>query len=701
MRDLLAGDGFGPLTSLLELAVQAGEATAPGADPDLTAYFTAFDEQFGHLANPLELIEFIGPGTGIYVAQAIWYATFLMPSAAAVAVARDKATAAGQPDLAARIGAVLDVLRSLAATIAALRPAAADDLAKLDGLLAEAIDAASHRIDAWMTSLATARLAAHRAVQPVGLGIGAYGWLEDLRARSPGQRGEGDGWVLAPSQHHAVTAAVLRSGWLAHEDRTAFAVDLSSARVRRARSMLEGVAAGQTISRLLGYQFERALHERELDSLIHNYREVYPLADGGDPTNAVADGEAVRQDRAHIEAAGADVTLLLPTDDNTGQQRQALFAILADLDDAVDAVGDLLLAEGVHQLVGGATERAAGSVDAIARGENPPLDPDVVRTPRRGATVAARLAAVLPSRAGSPWAGPDTGRATLSPETEAWAASLLGPPTSWSATFEVGGVTATITLAELDVAALDVLAEATEPVELSPLAARVAERVVQTHGAAPDEVRVGGADLADLAVLCGHARSVLAGAQPLLPGAFADDVQRGWDVADLALIATRVSTWSAATRAAASSLQTAAGGLRAAMPELADPADRAAFADSARALADLGVTAATGLDSTPDPSGAGAALATQVLAAANDPPPVPVDPARASAVVFRDARRGATAARRLVGTPAALARVGGRRRAERPASTGRPPRGSDSRLGRRAAHSAPGDCGVRRSPDLR
>ena len=120
--------------------------------------------------------------------------------------------------------------------------------------------------------------------QPDGLGIGAYGWLEDLRARSPGQRDDGDGWVLAPSQHHAVTAAVLRSGWLAHEDQPAFAVDLSSARVRRARSMLEGVAAGQTISRLLGYQFERALHERSSTRLIHNYRRGYPVGHGGDPT---------------------------------------------------------------------------------------------------------------------------------------------------------------------------------------------------------------------------------------------------------------------------------------------------------------------------------------------------------------------------------------------------------------------------------
>jgi hypothetical protein len=283
-----------------------------------------------------------------------------------------------------------------------------------------------------MTSLATARLTAHRTVAPAGVGIGAYGWLEDLQARSPGQRDEADGWLLAPSQHHAVTAAVLRSGWLAHEERTAFAVDLSSARVRRARSMLEGVAAGQTIARLLGYRFERALHERELDSLIHHYRDAYPLADGGDPTNAVADGEAIRQDRARIEAGGADVAALLPNDDGTGQRRQALFAVLADLDDAVDAVGDLLLAEGVHQLVGGATERAAGSVDAIARGENPPLDPDVVRTPRRGTTVAARLASVLPSRPSTRWAGPDTGRASLSPETEAWAASLLGPRSAGS-----------------------------------------------------------------------------------------------------------------------------------------------------------------------------------------------------------------------------------------------------------------------------
>ena len=621
LQQLLTGDGFTGLSGLMGLAEDAGEAAPPDGEPDLTAFFTAFDESFGHLQNPFEIFQDLGPGTGIYVALAISFAFFLIPAAAGFVVARNQAEAAGDAELAARLAGLLDVLRGLAATIAALQPAAAQDLPHLDGLLAEAIDAASHRIDAWMTSLATARLSSLRAGDPGGIRLGAYGWLEDLSPRSPGQRTAPDGWVLAPSPHHAVTAAVLRSGWLAHEDRTAFAVDLSSARVRRARAMLEGVANGQTISMLLGYQLERGLHEDDLDYLIPEYRRTFPLATGADPARAVADGEAVRQARAWIAAQGPDVTTLLPISQDA-TKLTALLSIIADLDDTVDAVGDLLLAEGVHQLVGGSAERAAVSVDAIARGEKPPLDPDVVRTPRRGTAVACRVAAVLPPRPPHGWSQ-NRKRALLAPEAEAWASALLGPAAGWAATVEVAGAPLVVTLAELDLAALDVVAEATEPVQTSPLAARVAAQAAAAHDTPAEEVSVGAEHLDELATLCGHARFILASAQPLLPGAFSDDPQQGWDVADLESIAGRLASWAADARDAAARLHSAAAALR-------DGAtDTAQAVAAAHDLAELGVMAAIGFEATGDPANAGLALAARVQAAAIDPGPVPTEaPAR-------------------------------------------------------------------------
>ena len=165
-------------------------------------------------------------------------------------------------------------------TVAAveLEALAVERLADLERALCECLDTASHRVDAWATSLATARLAHVRADHPTGLRTGAYGWVADLEPLSPGSRPERDGYLVTPSMQHATTAAVLRSGCLAHSDPSAFAVNLSSSRVRKALRTLEGIKQGQSLDYLLGYRFERALHDRSMDHLIPAFRARYPIA---------------------------------------------------------------------------------------------------------------------------------------------------------------------------------------------------------------------------------------------------------------------------------------------------------------------------------------------------------------------------------------------------------------------------------------
>ena len=57
-------------------------------------------------------------------------------------------------------------------------------------------------------------------------------------------------------------------------------VNISSERVRRAISFLEGMRNGQELGALLGYLFERNLHDAypnlEMDEYILPIREVYP-----------------------------------------------------------------------------------------------------------------------------------------------------------------------------------------------------------------------------------------------------------------------------------------------------------------------------------------------------------------------------------------------------------------------------------------
>ncbi|MEO8048519.1 MAG: hypothetical protein ABI684_14645 [Nitrospirota bacterium] len=166
-------------------------------------------------------------------------------------------------------------------------------------LLAEVIDLTTFRLDAWGTSLATRRLAALRKSQPTGIRIGGYGWVEDVRPAAPMQavasapagvegplfQAKGNqGYVHTPSLAHAATAAVLRSGYLSHKQTGAgegspFAVNLSSDRVHRAKWMLDGVRQGQSLSTLLGYRFERGLHEKQLDRFIHRFRALASLKD--------------------------------------------------------------------------------------------------------------------------------------------------------------------------------------------------------------------------------------------------------------------------------------------------------------------------------------------------------------------------------------------------------------------------------------
>ena len=81
-----------------------------------------------------------------------------------------------------------------------------------------------------------------------------------------------------------MAAAVLRGAYLTHFDPAhpeKMAVNLSSARVRTASSLLDGVRNGQELGALLGYQFERGLHDGHGDPSLNQYiplfRAQYPL----------------------------------------------------------------------------------------------------------------------------------------------------------------------------------------------------------------------------------------------------------------------------------------------------------------------------------------------------------------------------------------------------------------------------------------
>lgn len=199
-------------------------------------------------------------------------------------------------------------------------------VATLEQLLTGTLDLCSHRLDAWITSLATRRLDEMRQADPNSVLVGGYGWVMNLKPGSaqtavdpvPGEAGPifqaatNPGFIHTPSLAQAATAAVLRSGHLAHAGgqtpNDPLAIDLSSARVRLAEWLLDGVRQGQPLAALLGYRFERSLHEGKLDQFIAVFRRIAPFGEllNAEAAQKKANAEAGRL-KAALDAAMADL----------------------------------------------------------------------------------------------------------------------------------------------------------------------------------------------------------------------------------------------------------------------------------------------------------------------------------------------------------------------------------------------------------
>lgn len=318
---------------------------------------------------------------------------------------------------------------------------------QLDILFRETLDLCSHRYDAWVTSMASKRLEMKRSEKPKGIYFGGYGWVEDFKQTTTPEP-ETSGFIHAPSLAHATTAALLRSGYLSRtnpKDRKALAINLSSERVRTALWLLDGVRQGQSLSALLGYRFERSLHESDssliLDQYISVFRRIASLEIKSytediveaQSINQVVDGLALLQ-RWQSESDSSEPNLSTPIPWGkyglpgiNSDQHKACVEALKKLEDAVDAIADLVIAESVHQIAQGNPVRAGAALSAIAEGEAPPPELDVIRTPRTGTAITHRIAIILTGLPKELSWGPQTPRARAEPLLNAWIAQLLGP----------------------------------------------------------------------------------------------------------------------------------------------------------------------------------------------------------------------------------------------------------------------------------
>lgn len=289
----------------------------------------------------------------------------------------------------------------LADQIAALRLLAGASTAQLERAFAEHIDICSYRLDTWLLGIVSLQLQEMRAQQGdnsdvprarTGVYLGANAWLEDLRPAPPRGApielpadlqesfGHGSpivtdprsgGYIHAPSLQQARTAAVLGGGHIANatpSNLEALAVDLSSERVRLALSLLEGIRNGHSLGALLGYRFERDLHDRrglaEVDRFIFPLRKAFPLVSDLLSTTKTQPDVAIDAIEARNVLDGCKLVTHIRTADRVtyrfgldglrdanDAETAAISAAAEALLDVYDAIADLALAEGVHQAV--------------------------------------------------------------------------------------------------------------------------------------------------------------------------------------------------------------------------------------------------------------------------------------------------------------------------------------------------------------
>lgn len=479
---------------------------------------------------------------------------------------------------------------SLARFLGALDTMAGAPPDELEWAFRGVLDLYSVRLDAWFTSLAHSRLARHRAERPSGVHLGCYGWVESL-APDSGAAAESLGHVLAPSLAHAVAAAVLRSGRQSHLDSGAFDIDLSSARVREATGLLEGVASGQSIAALVGYRIERSLGDAGLAELTVPLRLEAPLQARDEtrdqPLEAVAARDVVDGIRLLGLAAGDGWDAIMARLGVTGARRKRLDGVLREVAGRYDAVADVLFAETVHQTAEGNLVRASAAAGALDRQERP-VEPDVVRTPRAGAVVANRVLVSMQSttRVAS-WPARAI-RGNVEPRLDTWLGSALGPardlavkgslvrPGATEADAPVATDLGSVSAADLGLSPLALVLTAQRPAGDRPseLEARIV-RILAGRVAAPaetDRIEIQGA----LLTVALWASRLVGGVRPLAPTDLALAQTAGSAAAgaiDVADLRKRADAAVAGVRKAATTLRRAArtsAGLRDALAEVSE-----------------------------------------------------------------------------------------------------------------------------------
>ena len=262
-------------------------------------------------------------------------------------------------------------------------------------------------------------------------------------------------------------------------------VNLSSSRVRQALRIIDGVRNGLSVGAVLGSDLERALHEEykksglEMDYFIYFLRQAYPLsssptksdalkaennanADKGfrDVTIDVLNGSALIDDlraraaqkytdsqKRQIVEMFSETDLLTPwltslfrtknmievrqiiasaSEDvvsKSDQKIKKLISLIQEMEDAYDALADVITSESVYKLTQGNREAVDALMNSLQTGRNIP-DPEVTEIPLTSAHIEQRVFVALDSQAKATSA--DSIMQQAEPSLDQWMGQVLG-----------------------------------------------------------------------------------------------------------------------------------------------------------------------------------------------------------------------------------------------------------------------------------
>lgn len=322
-------------------------------------------------------------------------------------------------------------------------------LRALERALRATLDSAAQRIDPMISGFAWQRLQRNSRSWRGAYRLGAYGWLDGPFLGAPGPTAAGR--LHTPSYNQTMAALVLRDKFLSSQ-RTALAnragdnpwqMDITSSKARLAEELADEVRMGFHIHEILGRRVENIIgaHQTIKELRISDAYAMFP--ERKDP-NEVCNGESALRG-----LLAGDPAFPLTAD----QQRR-----LRHLSDALDTYGDLLMADGVMQLVNREIDRAAATMDAAAGFTRPPSF-DFLRTPPSGYQLESVVVSALPFVSVDdldPSANP--GR-LADPSVAAFLEARLGNAWTWTAfNGDNADPLGSVTPAELGLTPIDLLA---------------------------------------------------------------------------------------------------------------------------------------------------------------------------------------------------------------------------------------------------